>query len=238
MSARCSLWFLAFALLGCHAWRSTPTGQVVASFGSDGEVEGTDRDSGSDRDEIVVAGTVASLGAPTGDETWLVADRGTVAKVLGMSDLSGQTYWAGWAAVETDGTDRTSTPNLALGANATLTFYAESGWGGPFTGLTVSDGIGLVLAVEAGGLGYGEFSELAVSAGQETGTVEGECGREVSHEVVFQGEGEPVAVAPGDEGEVQVDGRLLKVRVFESYQLLDSDCADVFGAIGWLAWLP
>jgi hypothetical protein len=238
MSARCSLWFLAFALLGCHAWRSTPTGQVVASFGSDGEVEGTDRDSGSDRDEIVAAGTVVSLGAPAGDETWLVADQGEVAAVLGLTEVGDQTYWAGWAAADDDGADLTPTPNLPLGSSATLTFTMESGWGGPFTGLTVTDGTGMVLAVEAGGLGWGEFSGLTVSQGEEAGTVQGECGSEVSHAVVFQGEGDPVAVLPGQDGEVQVDGRTLKVRVVESYQLLDSDCADVFGAIGWVAWLP
>ncbi|MFH1463537.1 MAG: hypothetical protein ABIO70_04050 [Pseudomonadota bacterium] len=233
-----SLCFLSFALIACPGSSTTPTGRVTASFGSDGEVEGTDRDSGSAPDELVVSGTVASLGAPSGDETWLIDDYGEVAKVLGLTDINEQVYWAGWAASEADGTDLSPTPSLALDTSVTLTFYADSGWGGPFTGLTVTDAIGLVLAVEAGGLGDGEFAELTVSAGEETSTVQGECGREVSHEVVFQGEGGPVAVAPGREGDVQVDGRSLKVRVIESYQLLDSNCTDISGGIGWVAWLP
>jgi hypothetical protein len=206
-------------------------GTSVVCLGSDAAVD--------DSETFAFGGEVIAVDAQP-ESGWdnLVDCWTEPSQVLVVRDENGDMWRVGYAWIEGDWD---STPWVAADRGDWVDVFVRQDTtpGSSAAGFTVHDAEGgLIYALESGvdgqGLQDGDIANLSVVRGADVGTTQGTCGARDNIRIEFTSESDRLALGPGGDAGMTVDGQYVTTCNIDSFTWQDAtDCADP-GEVSWV----
>lgn len=160
-------------------------------------------------------------------------------QVFVVRDANGDIWRVGYAWIEGDW-DSTPWINASRGDQVDVFLRADRTEGSDAAGFTVHGQVegDLIYALESGingqGLQDGDIQSLSVVRGADVGTSQGSCGQRNNIRIEFTSDTDRLALAPGGDAGMEVDGDYVTTCNIDSFTWSDSqDCAEP-GEVSWV----